>query len=376
MARSAKSVVYLAADGRPVHRANGPLKRYLLLIPLCVLGILLANAYSLMITNNGLLLSNVFPDLRVLDARVPQAYATFVFASVMQFGIMVLYLLFAVARPLQKFLVLPFLGVLVAVSFYFGFISVHAHSRGDAYLGSLIKRIDNLTAGIEGENRFIALSTTQALEGNLRLAEAARRGEDKTGVARCGSLCQGYYDRAEAIRGQYGHLMVAPAAPSPTQDLRAQWREASALFAAYAGRAQDFDRLLKAKDPSSGYAINASLQRTHERLRQIFGKGMDDRWMLTAHSLRDIGKDISVAVSALISIMPDVINLALSMTIGTLLGMSRRNPRSVPERDDGGPAAAGDRLDPDIGSLPVLPGRALADPVVADRPGVPAAERP
>jgi len=347
-----KPVVYLDAEGGRVARPLGAINRYTLLIPLCVLGILIANAYSLMITNNGLLISNIFPDLQVVDLKIPQGYATFLFAGVLQFGIMVLYLLLAVTRPVQKLVVLPFLAVLVAVSFYFGFISVHSNARGDAYVASLTKRIDNLTASIIGENRFITTSANQALEGNLRLAEASKRGEDKTGVAACGPLCQGYYDQAESIRSRYGHLLVLPDAPPAPTDLREQWREASALFAGYLARARDFDHLLRDQSSDSGYPVSPSLQQAHDSLQQIFGKGLDDRWMLTAHSLGDMGRDISVGVSALISIMPDIINLALAMTISALLVLSQRRRMIRRPRRDYLARPMIERMDPVIGTLP------------------------
>ena len=375
---TAKPVVYLDADNGRSVEPYGLINRYTLLIPLCVLGILVANAYSLMITNNGLLISNVFPDLRVVDLKIPQSYATFLFAGVLQFGIMVLYLLFAVTRPVQKLVVLPFLAVLVSVSFYFGFISVHSNARGDAYVGSLTKRIDNLTAGVTGENRFIAQSVNEALQGNLRLAEASKRGEDKTGIAACGALCQGYYDRAEAIRSQYAHLMVVPDAPPPAADLREQWREASALFSAYVGRAHDYDRLLRDQHPESGYAVSPGLQESHDSLVTIFGKGLDDRWMLTAHSLGDIGRDISVGVSALISIMPDVINLALAMTISALMALIRRGKPIRQPRRNHRTTRMIERQDPVIGALPAIPSEpvtvsvptvALAEPA-PDEPGI------
>jgi hypothetical protein len=289
---------------------------------------------------------------------------------VLQFGIMVLYLLFAVTRPVQKLVVLPFLAVLVSVSFYFGFISVHSNARGDAYVGSLTKRIDNLTAGITGENRFMAQSVNEALQGNLRLVDASKRGEDKTGIAACGALCQGYYDRAEAIRGQYGHLMVVPDAPTPTADVREQWREASALFAAYVSRAHDYDRMLRDQHPESGYAVSPALQESHDSLQHTFGKGLDDRWMLTAHSLGDIGRDISVGVSALISIMPDVINLALAMTISSLMALIRRGKVSRHPRRDHRARRMIERQDPVIGALPSIP----AEPLTITVPTVTLAE--
>ncbi len=349
-------------SGRP---GLGGFTRYALLVPLCVLGILVANAYSLMITNNGLLVSNIFPDLRVLDDAIPQTRATFVFAFVLQFGIMVLYLVLAAGRPLQRLVALPFLVTLVSVSFYFGFLSVHANSRGDAYVASLNKRVDNLTAAVLGEERFMAASVNQALQGQLDLAEASRRGRDKTGVAACGPLCQGHFERAELIRARYGHLLAVAAEPPAADDIRVQWREAAAQYADYGNRAQDYDRFLKERDPAQGYVIAPALAEVHGSLQQIFGKGLDDRWMLTAHSLKDILKDASVAVSALISIMPDVINLSLSLTIGTLLQLGRRRAVVIAGSSRSGPPAAL-RREPSMGSLPA--------PVV-DAIGVPNPER-
>jgi hypothetical protein len=226
-------------------------------------------------------------------------------------------------------------------------------------VGSLPKQIDNLTAGIQGESQLIASSVNQALQGNLRLAESSRRGEDKTGVARCGTLCQGYFQRAEAIRAQYGHLLTVPPTVTPSSDLREQWRTASTQFTTYVGRARDYDRFLKSQDAQQGYKPSPALQEAHASLQQTFGKGLDDRWTLTAHSLGDILRDVSVLVSALIAIMPDVINLALAMTISTLLGLSRRGvlrrrpaPRTQPPRSE--------RRDPPLGSLPVLPAESLS----------------
>lgn len=364
------AVVYASGDRLRPGEMHGPVNRYSLLIPLCILGILVANAYSLMITNNGLLISNIFPDLRAFDFEIPQAYATFVFAGVLQFGIMVLYLLFAVSRPSGKLVVVPFLVTLVTVSFYFGFLSVHSNARGDAYLGSLTKRIDNLTAAVTGENRFIAASANEALGGSLRLAEASKRGQDKTGIATCGALCQGHYDRAQTIRGKYGHLLTVPEAPPSTEDIREQWREASAQYSGYVSRVRDYDRLLKEQDRTNGYAVNPDVAETHDNLQTLFGKGLDDRWMLTAHSLRDITKDVSVAISALISIMPDIINLSLSLTISALLALSRRgvmNRRA---------ARAGARIqpvltrqEPTMGNLPAVAAEPLphfGDPLVLE----------
>lgn len=335
-------------------RPLGPINRYTLLIPLCILGIVIANIYSLLITNNGLLLSKVFPELRILDFQIPQEYATFVFASVLQFGILALYLLFAIGRFTQKVLVTPFLITLVVVSFYFGFLSVHAHSRGDAYVGSLPKRIDNLVAGIQGENQLITTSVNQALEGNLRLAEDSQRGQDKTRVARCGSLCRGYYDRAEAIRGQYGHLLTVPETPPASTDLREQWRAASTLFSLYVGRAQDYQQFLKGQGNGQRYTPKPALVEAHDTLQQAFGKGMDDRWMLTARSLWDITQDVGVGLSALISIMPDIINISLALTISTLLSLSRRGTtrRRVTPQDM--PPSPVERQEPVIGNLPTL----------------------
>lgn len=335
---------------------HGPINRYSLLVPLCVLGILVANAYSLLITNNGLLISNIFPDLRVFEAEIPQSYATFVFAGVLQFGILVLYLLFAVSRPLGKLVLAPFLILMAGVSFYFGFLSVHANARGDAYLGALGKRIDHLTAAITGENRYISTSVNEALAGSLRLAESSRRGQDKTGVAACGPLCQGHYERAQAIEGRYRHLLSVPEAPAPSSDVRAHWRDASALYAAYLGRSRDFDRFLKERDPTSGYAVSPTVIAAHDGLQGLFSRGMDDRWMLTAESLGDIARDTGVAVSALISLMPDIINLSLSLTISALLTLSRagvRNRRAA--RLAPQPRGALRREDPPMGSLPLVP---------------------
>jgi hypothetical protein len=343
-----RSIEQVSADARG--NGLGTFTRYALLVPLCVIGIVIANAYSLMITNNGLLMSNIFPDLHVLEFAVPQARATFVFALVLQFGIMVLYLVLAAGRPLQKLVVLPFLATLVAVSFYFGFLSVHANSRGDAYVASMTKRIDNLSSAVTGENRFIAASVQQALEGQLELAEASRRGHDKTGVAACGPLCQGHYAQAEAIRSRYSHLLEVPELPPAGDDIRQQWRDAAAQFAAYGNRARDFERFLVEQGGSQSYVADPALTDAHASLQQIFGKGLDDRWMLTAHSLRDIFKDVSVAVSALISIMPDVINLSLSFAIGAMLQLNRRlKSRPVVTREV---RRLPGRIEPQVSSLP------------------------
>jgi len=356
MNRVNRPVAYLsgAPEGRE-SLMHGPINRYSLLIPLCVLGIVVANAYSLMITNNGLLISNTFPDLRVFNAEIPQTYATFLFAGVLQFGILVLYLLLAVSPPLGKLVVAPFLIILAGVSFYFGFLSVHANARGDAYLGSVGKRIDHLSAAITGENRYIATSVNEALAGSLRLAEASKRGQDKTGVAVCGPLCQGHYERAQAIEGRYRHLLTAPLEPAQSPDVRTQWREASALFSAYVGRSRDYDRFLKERDSTSGYAVSPEVAEAHDTLQGLFSKGMDDRWMLTAQSLRDIARDPGVAVSALISIMPDVINLSFSITISALLVLSRRGVMN--RRVARAPLAAPGALvrdDPAMGNLPLV----------------------
>ncbi len=362
-------------DVRPGRTADrkalrGPLDRYSLLIPLCLLGILIANLFSLMITNNGLIISDIFPDLRFFDREIPQTYATFVFAGVLQFGILVLYLLLAVSRLLGKLVVIPFLSALVAVSFYFGFLSVHANARGDAYLGSLPKRIDNLLAAIEGENRYITNSVHEALAGSRRLAEASRQTDDKTGIAACGALCQGYYDRAEAIRSRYGHLLAVPQAPQPASDLRAQWRAASAFYAQYASRSRDFARMLREQDPAGGYEVNAAVAEDHDSMQRLFGKGMEDRWMIAAKSLRDIGEDAGVAISALISILPDVISLFLSLTISVLLGAGRGGMRKRRAARAGqGTHETLPRADPAIGSLPVLasePIPILGDTLVTD----------
>ena len=340
------------ASAEPRDYGLGAFTRYYLLVPLCVIGIAIANAYSLMITNNGLLMSNIFPDLHVLEFAIPQARATFVFALVLQFGIMVLYLVLAAGRPLHKLVVFPFLASLVAVSFYFGFLSVHANSRGDAYVGSLTKRIDNLSSAVTGENRFIAASVQQALQGQLELAQASRRGHDKTGVAACGPLCQGHYAQAELIRSRYSHLLEVPELPTAGDDIRQQWRDAAAQFAAYNNRARDFERFLSEQGGSQSYAVDPDLADDHASLQQIFGKGQDDRWMLTAHSLRDIFKDVSVSVSALISIMPDIINLSLSFTIGALLQIKRRRKsRPVVEQSQVVQRLRG-RVEPKVSSLP------------------------
>jgi hypothetical protein len=339
-------------SAEPRDKGLGAFTRYGLLVPLCVIGIVIANAYSLMITNNGLLMSNIFPDLHVLEYAVPQTRATFVFALVLQFGIMVLYLVLAAGRPLHKLVVLPFLASLVAVSFYFGFLSVHANSRGDAYVASLTKRIDNLSSAVTGENRFIAASVQQALQGQLDLAQASRRGHDKTGVAACGPLCQGHYDQAETIRTRYSHLLTVPEAPPAGDDIRQQWRDAAAQFAAYSNRARDFEQFLAEQGGSQSYAVDPALAEVHAMLQQIFGKGQDDRWMLTAHSLRDIFKDVSVAVSALISIIPDIINLSLSFAIGALLQLSRRRKaRPVVGRVRDEPMRP-NRIEPKMSNLP------------------------
>jgi hypothetical protein len=233
---------------------------------------------------------------------------------------------------------------------------VHANSRGDAYVASLTKRIDNLTSGVTGENRFMATSVGQALQGQLELAEASRRGQDKTGVAACGPLCRGHFERAEAIRSRCGHLLQAPAVPPAGDDIRAQWREAAALYAAYVNRARDYARFLGEQDPAQGYVIAPALAEAHGSLQQIFGKGLDDRWMLTALSLGDILKDASVAVSALISILPDLINLSLSLTIGALLQLGRRRNPSAPmvHTPVSRPAleAPPQRREPRMGALP------------------------
>lgn len=358
-------VAYLADETRDqVAIVRGPINRYSLLIPLCVLGILVANGYSLLITNNGLLISNTFPDLRVFNEEIPQAYATFVFAGVMQFGIMVLYLLFAVSRPVGKLVVAPFLITLAGVSFYFGFLSVHANARGDAYLGALGKRIDHLTAAITGENHYIANSVSEALAGSLRLAEASRRGQDKTGVAACGSLCQGHFERAHSIEGRYRHLLAAPENPEPSPDIRTQWREASALYRGYVGRSRDFDRFLKEQDPTSGYTLEPSIAEDHDSLQGLFSRGMDDRWMLSARSLGDIARDTAVVVSALIALMPDIINLSLSLTISALLALSYRGRltrRTVHLAQ--APRGSLMRDDPPMGNLPLV-ATGSADPIL------------
>ena len=336
----------------PQDKGLGAFTRYALLVPLCVIGIVIANAYSLMITNNGLLMSNIFPDLHVLEFAIPQARATFVFALVLQFGIMVLYLVLTAGRPLHKLVVFPFLVSLVAVSFYFGFLSVHANSRGDAYVGSLTKRIDNLSSAVTGENRFIATNVQQALQGQLDLAQASRRGHDKTGVAACGPLCQGHYTQAETIRARYSHLLEVPELPPAGDDIRQQWRDAAAQFAAYSNRARDFERFLSEQGGGQSYAVDPDLIDAHTTLQQIFGKGQDDRWMLTAHSLSDIFKDISVAVSALISIMPDIINLSLSFSISALLQLNRRRKRRPIVDRVREAQALRRRVEPKVSSLP------------------------
>ena len=142
--------------------------RMRMLILLGSIAIVLANSYSLLITNHGLLLSHIFPELHFFDRVLPETWATFMFATVLQLGIMVLYFTVAVARAGHKSYVLPFLIVLVAISFYFGYLSVHSNARGAAYVSAIEQRIDGAESAIQGELDHMAADVGATLHELLQ----------------------------------------------------------------------------------------------------------------------------------------------------------------------------------------------------------------
>lgn len=303
--------------------------RYSMLALMGAAAIVLANLYSLLITNHGLLISNVFPDLHFFDRLIPESYATFMFASVLQFGILVLYFVVATVRPGHKSYVLPFLIIMVTVSFYFGFLSVHSNARGDAYVSGLNQRIDGVAAEISGEMQHISTDVDRTLASYQLLAKDAQKGNDKSGLSGCGPICRGYYDDIERVRSRFSHLIALPPVALADGNAKERWGGLNKAYNSYLNRNADYQRFL-ASEQRASRAPNPVIGKEMQRLEVIFERGRTDALSLTSDSLERVDRDRDVMISSIISLLPDLINLSMAFSLIALRRSAQPKRRRAP----------------------------------------------
>jgi len=307
----------------------------------CVVGIVMANIYSLLITNHGLLLSDIFPRLMFFEVGIPKTSATFLFAAILQMAIAILYFTFAVSRRTQKLGIFVFLMVIVVVSFYFGFLSVYSNSRGQHYKEALETRMEALMSKIDAESRYISDTVSRSIAGYRELVVASKRGDDKTGIASCGSLCRRYYDRIEHITENYAHLMQSTMVGARSQHGDAKtWTRLAASRAEYINRAAAFKEFLKEERVPIKYGLSRDIEDEFTYLSGIMNKGLSDELSLTLLSLSEARMDVRVLISALISILPDIINISLAVALSILLTLRRRERNVGDEQSPVGTANA------------------------------------
>lgn len=293
------------------------------LLRACGIGIIAGSMYGFAITSHALTLLRAMPGVSLLGIELSPSTVASGFAALVHGALAVLYMAFARARREDKPAILGFLVVAAVFAIFAGFLSVHANMNGERYRNALANRIGALSSAIDSDKHFMA-STVQASVDSLRnLAEASRRGADKTGIAKCGSLCAGYFDRASQLASRYGHLLgKSDVGPQTDGDLVRQYNVLLAAHADFVNRAGAFAEFLAAERVPVRFERNPAYERELAQLGSYMATGRHDELSLALSSLVEVSWwDPRIVIALIIALLPELLNLGFAVSMSALQKM-------------------------------------------------------
>lgn len=198
-----------AASDRKSDLAKVPLNRgQRIIVILCYAGIIVANVYGFSMIATGLINAKLLPTNLVFGFVSEILY--FAVAMFFQIGVLVVYLAMPLMIRAQFFinLVLILLWVvLVGLAIVFSIFSITLTSRGEELTRSNDEIIFDITTRVDGLDAQIAQTYTRQIENLEAMFQGSCGGQDRTGIARCGSIANSFRDRRQANIARFGaHL--------------------------------------------------------------------------------------------------------------------------------------------------------------------------
>lgn len=171
--------------------------------------------------------------------------------------------LFGLTTPLffrrwtTSFLWPVLLVFVLTVMIFEGYHTVFSQMKnviGSSLLKKETSDINSLNQTLEHTSSILTNTYLSKVQSYEELAERARLGKDKSGIATCGSICESNLEKLSAAKGRFSHLgLTAIATSSATEDVIAMSNElaqrASSLSAASADLKRFFDEVDQSAPP-------------------------------------------------------------------------------------------------------------------------------
>jgi hypothetical protein len=289
-------------------------------VPLAsLIGLAAASYYSWTMTATGFMGTDLLPYNEILSPWItPYLVAFFI-----QTGIISYYLSFprlTFRRPVPTVLATIMFVFLIFITITFSLFSITFTSQGENLTNTRQAEVARIDQSLRNIDALIVRSYVEHLNNLDENFSRACRGQDQTGIARCGAIALGYLGRANSLRERYGGQLGTPT-PFPTivpaniaasvatlhsnRDLLAQRIAAYAAFAAE-GRLASQEVVI---------AYNQAGADLVAMRRDSAGSGADAKGLVLASVFRNISRawrgeaDGHFYLSLTIAFMPEFISV-------------------------------------------------------------------
>ncbi len=304
-------------------------------------GIVAVNVISWVMTSQGFILSGYMP----MDGLVPGEWIPRTLVACSQLFIAFFFLEVPRTRIVAAtgciLTILAIIGLAnLFFEVFFSMASVSERARGGAYLSDVTNRVKAVAAKVSDvDDQMVNTFTNQAKELE-QLARDAATGRDRTGVAKCGEICRGFWESAHRVRQNYAALGIPLGTGSAeTDDVNRLWLATKIRVQRLKQKAESFATFL-AGEELDAYGIAPlveGLGKEADAVEETFfaGKGiLDTKSLVLNHTFAGM-KDVlflraterSVYIGFFAAILPIMIHLGLWL----LLALRKINVSAIGE---------------------------------------------
>ena len=296
---------------------------------ICLVGLLLANYYSWTMTVTGFINTQFLPDNSVF----PNTYIPHVVAGFVQLGILAFYL--AIPYFSRRHFVLCsaascFAVSLIFLSVLFALISITLTSQSSSIVSHQTQIVRGMNKKVVEVDNLVSTTFQNHLAGLDSLFQRACQGKDKTQIAKCGPIANGYITQGNDIRTKYGAQLGAPGsyAPADSGDIMDRLITVRSNYVSLSQKVESYQNFANEHNLSSA-ALVKSFEALGAEIASFFislnERNPDAKTLVMTRVLNDLGRVFARTAEPLfyftlmIALLPDL----LAVTFTALLLIAR-----------------------------------------------------
>jgi len=280
-----------------------------ILILICLSAV---NAYSWLMTSNGLFLSEFIPPNNALLSAETMTYSV---CFILQLVIMGFYLV--MPRTFHSWFALPILlfGLIcIAASIWLSLVSISDQAIGDQLLTNRATDIAQLNHHLTAVDKHISASYQSKIRALDTLVQRAIDGKDYSGIAKCGRNCKRLSKQADSLRSHYS-ILAKNTLPETANIIT--WQQIQNNYARLVPKLdlfKQFSAETRLKTPE----ILQQLHYSMDRIKASFDKNGENSFHLTIEWLNPAHADFSdmrLYLAIFLAVLPDILSLMLTCFI-------------------------------------------------------------